>query len=289
MQGRKKQNMIELKNVHFSYESATKDTKLALNRINLKISCGEFVAVVGANGSGKSTLAKHLNGLLIPTSGDVLVLGANTKCEEDSIFIKKNVGMVFQNPDNQLVFTIVEEDVAFALENLGVPQQEMRERVEKTLSQLNILEYKNASNAELSGGQKQLVAIAGVLVINPKFIVLDESTAMLDPQSRDDVMCILKKLNSELGIAVVLITHFMEEAALAERIIVMNEGKVELDDSPRQVFKKLELLESIGLSVPQVTKFCHELNLLGENLPLGIVDENECAIELAKILKGPRR
>jgi energy-coupling factor transport system ATP-binding protein len=229
-----------------------------------------------------------LNGLLVPTSGDVLVLGANTKCEKDSVFIKKNVGMVFQNPDNQLVFTVVEEDVAFALENLGIPQQEMKARVEETLSQMNILKYKDASNAELSGGQKQLAAIAGVLVINPRFIVLDESTAMLDPQSRNGVVCILKKLNSELGIAVVLITHFMEEAALAERIIVMNKGKVELDDNPRQVFKKLELLESVGLSAPQVTQFCHELRLLGENLPPGIVDENECAIELAKILRETR-
>ncbi|GHV29763.1 energy-coupling factor transporter ATP-binding protein EcfA1 [Clostridia bacterium] len=279
--------MIELKDVCFSYETATENVKLILNNINLKIDCGEFVAIIGANGSGKSTLAKHLNGLLVPTSGDVLVLGANTKCKEDDIFIKKNVGMVFQNPDNQLVFTVVEEDVAFALENLGVPQKEMTIRVKETLSQLNILEYKDASIAELSGGQKQLVAIAGVLVINPRFIVLDESTAMLDPQSRKDVMNILKRLNSEFGITIILITHFMEEAALVERIIVMNEGKVELNGNPRQVFENLELLENTGLSVPQITRFCHELNLLGENLPLGIVDEDECAAELAKILKDP--
>ncbi|GHU85183.1 energy-coupling factor transporter ATP-binding protein EcfA [Clostridia bacterium] len=279
--------MIELKDVCFSYETVTENVKLILNNINLKIDCGEFVTIIGANGSGKSTLAKHLNGLLVPTSGDVLVFGANTKCEENSIFVKKNVGMVFQNPDNQFVFTVVEEDVAFALENIGVPQQEMRARVKETLSQLNILEYKDASTAELSGGQKQLVAIAGVLVINPRFIVLDESTAMLDPQSRKDVMNILKKLNSELGITIVLITHFMEEAALAGRIIVINEGKVELDDNPRRIFEKLELLENMGLSAPQITEFCDELNLLGENLPLGIVDEDECAAELTKILKDP--
>ncbi|MDR1260596.1 MAG: energy-coupling factor transporter ATPase [Oscillospiraceae bacterium] len=271
--------MIELKDVNFSYDSV----KPVLNNINLQIKCGEFVAVVGANGSGKSTLAKHLNGLLVPASGDVVVIGINTKDATKSLAVKQNVGMVFQNPDNQLVSAIVEEDVAFALENLQVPHAEMKVRVEEILEKLGILECRYRSVEELSGGQKQRVAVAGVLAMRPRFMVLDEPTAMLDPQGRNDVMALLKKLNSECGISILLITHFMEEAALAERLIVLNDGNVILEGAPKQVFGEVELLHKSGLLLPQITRFCAELKL---REGWGIVDEDECVVELVKILEG---
>jgi energy-coupling factor transport system ATP-binding protein len=264
--------------VNFSYGSK----KQVLNNINLQIRCGEFVSIVGANGSGKSTLAKHLNGLLVPTSGDVVVLGMNTKDASNSLAVKQNVGLIFQNPDNQLVSAIVEEDVAFALENLQVPYLEMKRRVEEVLTQLNILEYKNRSLEELSGGQKQRVAVAGVLAMRPQFIVLDEPTAMLDPQGRKDVMGLLKRLNLEFGIAILLITHFMEEAALAERIVVIHEGAVILDGPPKQVFSETELITQVGLLLPQITRFCSELHA-GDDFA-GVVDEDECVAGLVKIL-----
>ncbi|MDR1354002.1 MAG: energy-coupling factor transporter ATPase [Oscillospiraceae bacterium] len=279
--------MIKLENVNFSYRQ-TADSKNILQDINLTIQAGEFISIVGANGSGKSTLAKHLNGLLIPLSGDVWVFDKNTKQSEHSLFVKQHVGMVFQNPDNQAVTSIVEEDVAFALENLGIPQQEMVTRVEAALGQLGMLEHKTALFEELSGGQKQRVAIAGVLAMQPQVIVLDEPTAMLDPQGRKDVLKILGELHSQFGITVVLITHFMEEAALTNRIVVMHAGKIALDKPPHQVFAQPELLKSFGLLLPQATRLCQKLRpqTTGNDLP-PVLSNADCVREIAKILGTP--
>ncbi|MGN1034322.1 MAG: ATP-binding cassette domain-containing protein, partial [Oscillospiraceae bacterium] len=234
----------------------------------------------------KSTLAKHMNGIMLPTEGDVFVFGKNTKEEQYNLFIKKSVGMVFQNPDNQFVTSVVEEDIAFALENLGIPFDEMHERVKIALECVGMYKYKNASIESLSGGQKQKIAIAGAIVMQPQFLVFDEPTSMLDPQSREEICSLLKRLNETMNIGIVLITQFMEEVTLAKRVIVMNNGKIAKDISPSCLFEDVDFLESMNLKTPQVAYFCSELNRLGESINPGIFDPKECADELAAALKG---
>ena len=256
-----------------------------LTDINLSIEKGSFVAVLGHNGSGKSTLAKHFNGILLPTSGKVLVDGIDTTDESRIYDIRQTVGMVFQNPDNQIVATIVEEDVAFALENLGVPPDEIRKRVDDALKTVDMYEYRNHAPHQLSGGQKQRVAIAGIIAMGPRCIVMDEPTAMLDPKGRKEIMATIKTLNKEHGITVVLITHYMEEAAKADRVIVIDKGNILLDDVKR-IFSQGELLKSVGLDVPQATELMYELKKCGLDVPDDIIDEDECAQVLYDILKN---
>ena len=243
------------------------------------------MAITGANGSSKSTLAKHMNGIMLPTQGNVFVFGKNTKEEQNNLFIKKSVGMVFQNPDNQFVTSVVEEDVAFALENLEIPFDEMHERVQMALECVGMYEYRNASIESLSGGQKQKVAIAGAIVMQPKFLVFDEPTSMLDPQSREEICALLKHLNETMNIGIVFITQFMEEVALAERVIIMNNGEIAMDTSPRRLFGNVDFLKSMNLKAPQIPCFCSELNELGESISASIFDPKECANELAIVLK----
>jgi energy-coupling factor transport system ATP-binding protein len=277
---------IKIENVNFSYPAGESDAeKLILDNLSLEIKKGEFVAVLGHNGSGKSTLAKLMNAILVPTSGDVVVYGNNTKDDEKLFDIRKSVGMVFQNPDNQIVATIVEEDVAFGLENLGVPQEEMRERVDSALKSVEMYDYRLHAPHKLSGGQKQRVAIAGIIAMQPRCIVLDEPTAMLDPRGRLEVMKTVRKLNREFGITVVLITHYMEEAAGCDRVIVIDSGKVLLDDSPREVFSRVSLLKSVGLDVPQVTDLMYSLSQLGIDVNTRIITEDECFDELFALMK----
>ncbi len=276
------EHFISCKNVCFNYEGRS---DAALKNVSLNIDKGELVAVLGHNGSGKSTLAKHLNGILVSQSGDVEVAGFNTK-DEDNIFnLRSRVGMVFQNPDNQLVATIVEEDVAFALENLGVEPKEIRKRVDEALEAVGMSEFKLSQPHKLSGGQKQRVAIAGVLAMSPDCIVLDEPTAMLDPKGRAQVMDTIIKLNRERGITVVLITHFMEEAALCDRIVVMNDGEVFLDGEPKEVFKHAQKLKDVGLTIPEVTSLCNSLNKFGVKIETSI-NKDEFIENIQKLLIG---
>lgn len=277
--------MIKIEHLNCIYKTSNKQTVQALKDINLTINPGEFVAITGANGSGKSTLAKHMNGIMLPTQGNVFVFGKNTKEEQNNLFIKKSVGMVFQNPDNQFVTSVVEEDVAFALENLEIPFDEMHERVQMALECVGMYEYRDASIESLSGGQKQKVAIAGAIVMQPKFLVFDEPTSMLDPQSREEICTLLKRLNETMNIGIVFITQFMEEVALAERVIVMNNGEVVMETSPRRLFENVDCLKSMNLKAPQITCFCSELNELGESISLSIFAPKECANELATVLK----
>ncbi len=277
--------MIKIEHLNCIYKTSNKQTVQALKDINLTINPGEFVAITGANGSGKSTLAKHMNGIMLPTQGNVFVFGKNTKEEQNNLFIKKSVGMVFQNPDNQFVTNVVEEDVAFALENLEIPFDEMHERVQMALECVGMYEYRNASIESLSGGQKQKIAIAGAVVMQPKFLVFDEPTSMLDPQSRKEICALLKRLNETMNIGIVFITQFMEEVALAERAIVMNNGEITMDTSPRRLFENVDFLKSMNLKAPQIPCFCSELNELGENISASIFDPKECANELATVLK----
>lgn len=276
--------MIKIEHLNCISKTSNKQTVQALKDINLTINPGEFVAITGANGSGKSTLAKHMNGIMLPTQGNVFVFGKNTKEEQNNLFIKKSVGMVFQNPDNQFVTSVVEEDVAFALENLEIPFDEMHERVQMALECVG-MEYRNASIESLSGGQKQKVAIAGAIVMQPKFLVFDEPTSMLDPQSREEICALLKHLNETMNIGIVFITQFMEEVALAERVIIMNNGEIAMDTSPRRLFGNVDFLKSMNLKAPQIPCFCSELNELGESISASIFDPKECANELAIVLK----
>ncbi|MDR0947607.1 MAG: energy-coupling factor transporter ATPase [Ruminococcus sp.] len=276
---------INIKNVSFSYNSdEEKGTPLILNHCNLEIKKGEFIAVLGHNGSGKSTLAKLMNSILIPTDGIVLVDGFDTSDEENLFDIRRRVGMVFQNPDNQIVATIVEEDVAFGLENLGTEPAEMRQRVDEALKAVGMYDYRNHAPHKLSGGQKQRVAIAGIIAMKPECIVLDEPTAMLDPKGREEVMRTIKMLNRDYGITVILITHYMEEAAQCERIVVIDGGKVLMDGTPENVFSEVELLKSIGLDVPQVTELMYLLGKHGYTCDTHIITENDCTDFLAKFL-----
>ncbi len=250
--------MIKLENVSFSYPTTPEGEKV-LKNLNLNIEDGEFVAILGHNGCGKSTLAKLLNAIYLPTEGRVLVNGMDTKCEEHLFDIRKRVGMVFQNPDNQIVATIVEEDVAFGPENLGIESQEIRKRVDAALKAVKMYEFKDRAPHLLSGGQKQRVAIAGTLAMHPSCIVLDESTAMLDPSGRKEVLDTVRRLNAENNITIILITHNMDEAVRAKRVIVMNEGTISLDGNPHEVFSNVEFLKSVHLDVPQVTMLAHEI------------------------------
>ena len=264
--------MIEIKNLVYEYEEADHP---AVDGVDLAIEKGEFVAVLGHNGSGKSTMAKCLNGLFQPTRGDVIIDGMNTKEEEDIWKIRARAGMVFQNPDNQIVATVVEEDVAFGAENLAVEQGELRRRVDDALAAVEMTEYKDDQPHKLSGGQKQRVAIAGILAMNPDYIILDEPTAMLDPRGREEVMKTILRLNKEEGKTIILITHFMSEAVQADRVAVMEEGKLVLEGPPREVFNQVDTMKSLGLDVPQVTELAARLKAAGVPLPDGILDREE--------------
>ena len=245
--------------------------------LNLTIDEGSFVAVLGTNGCGKSTLAKHFNAILLPSGGKVYVCGIDTANEDRLITIRRNVGMVFQNPDNQIVANVVEEDVAFGPENLGIASPEIRRRVDSALKQVDMYEYRTHAPHLLSGGQKQRIAIAGVIAMEPKCIVLDEPTAMLDPRGRREVIDTIGRLNREKGITVVLITHHMDEAAKAQRVVVLDKGKVAADGTPKEVFSQVELLHGIGLAAPETVELCWELNQEGFDLPLDKLDPKECA------------
>ncbi len=253
--------------------------------MNLTIQEGTFVAILGTNGCGKSTLAKHFNSILLPSGGKVYVAGIDTSNEERIMQVRRNVGMVFQNPDNQIVANVVEEDVAFGPENLGISSPEIRHRVNKALKQVGMYEYREHAPHLLSGGQKQRVAIAGIIAMAPKCIVLDEPTAMLDPRGRREVMQTIRQLNQEKGITVVLITHHMDEAAQAQRVVVLDKGKVAADGTPREVFSQVELLHTIGLAAPDSVELCWELNKEGFDLPLTQLDPIECAQTLFDLLK----
>lgn len=269
---------IIAENLRFSYPSQTGGESIPVfEDLNLRIEKGSFVAVLGRNGCGKSTFAKHLNAILLPEGGSVRVFGMDTKDENLLLDIRRTVGMVFQNPDNQLVANVVEEDVAFAPENLGVPSAEIRKRVDDALKQVGMYEYRTHAPHLLSGGQKQRIAIAGVIAMQPECIVLDEPTAMLDPQGRQEVISTIERLNRENGITVVLITHHMTEAIRAQRVIVMDSGSVLADGTPKQVFVQVELLKAAGLTVPATTELLYELNQAGFALPLDALSTEECA------------
>ncbi len=281
-------SLIEFKNVDFSYvvddDNGNSENVDVLKNFNLKIEEGSFVAILGHNGSGKSTIAKLANGIIFPTNdGKVYVNGLEVK-DDDSVFdVRRYVGMVFQNPDNQIVSSIVEEDVAFGVENLGVPAEECRQRVDNALKTVDMYDYRLKAPDKLSGGQKQRVAVAGIIAMKPKCIILDESTAMLDPKGRQEVMDTIIKLNREENITIVLITHNMDEAVLADRVVVVNDGTIELDGAPSEVFSKVDRMKALGLDVPQSTELIKEL---GIETGSTILDAQSCAQELYKILEG---
>lgn len=278
--------IIEIKNLRFAYAAQEGEkAEEVLRGIDLDIEEGEFTAVLGHNGSGKSTLAKHINGILVPSSGKVTVDGIDTADEEKIFELRQRAGMVFQNPDNQIVSSVVEEDVAFALENLGVPYEEMRRRVDDALKAVNMYDYRLHSPSQLSGGQKQRVAIAGIIAMEPKCIILDEPTAMLDPQGRKEVMAVIRRMNREKGITIVLITHYMDEAAQCGRVVVMDKGKVVMDDTPRAVFSQVDKIKKIGLDVPQVTELAWELKKSGYDIPADIITEDECVEAIEKLFR----
>ena len=278
--------MIEFRNVTFSYHSdESTEEKTILHALDFSVQPGEFVAILGRNGSGKSTIAKLANGILEPDEGQISVCGLDTASEENHREIRRNCGLVFQNPDNQIVATIVEEDVAFGPENLGVPPAEIRSRVDAALKAVGMYDYRKKEPHKLSGGQKQRVAIAGILAMDPKCIILDEATAMLDPHGRREVMETVRRLNRERGITILYITHFMDEAAAADRVIVMDDGKIVIDDGPRAVFSQVERMKSLGLDVPQVTEMMDSLSRCGINTGGSVLDVDECIDRLAKLLE----
>ena len=278
--------IIKVENLAYTYPGVDDTPGIAVfGDLSLTIEQGSFVAVLGGNGCGKSTLAKHFNSILLPCGGKVWVSGMDTADENKLIAIRRTVGMVFQNPDNQIVANVVEEDVAFGPENLGVASPAIRHRVDNALKQVGMYEYREHAPHLLSGGQKQRVAIAGVIAMEPKCIVLDEPTAMLDPRGRREVMETISRLNKEKDITVVLITHHMDEAAQAQRVVVLHKGKVALDGEPREVFAQVETLHSIGLAAPDTVELCWELNKEGFDLPLERLNAEECAQTLYEELK----
>ena len=281
-----KNPIIQTKDLCFSYPSAEGNASLILNNVNVEIEEGTFVAVLGHNGSGKSTLAKHMNAILLPTGGAGWVDGMDTADEEQLLNIRRTVGMVFQNPDNQIVANVVEEDVAFAPENLGVPPVEIRRRVDDALKAVNLSEFQEHAPHLLSGGQKQRLAIAGVIAMQPRCIVLDEPTAMLDPIGRSDVLRTIKQLNRERGVTVVLITHHMDEAAQADRVIVMTRQHVVADGTPKEVFSNVEQLKEVGLTVPYTTELMWQLRQEGLDVPLDAISDEECAAALHALLSS---
>ena len=276
-------SIIKFENVHFTYPG---DQMESLCGIDLEIEAGSFVAVLGHNGSGKSTLAKHMNGILVPNEGRVLVKDIDSSDESRLIELRRNVGMVFQNPDNQIVANVVEDDVAFAPENLGVEPKEIRRRVDEALKLVDMYDKRRHAPHLLSGGQKQRVAIAGVIAMEPEIIVLDEPTAMLDPLGREEVISTVTRLCREKGMTVVLITHHMDECVGADRLIVMSAGKIIADGKPAEVFANIELMEREGLTVPETTRLLYDLNKRGMDLPLTALDVDSCAKEIAKQLRG---
>ena len=277
--------MIKFDNVSFAYELEDEGVVNAVNDFSLEVPEGQFLAVLGHNGCGKSTVAKLINGILVPNKGKVTVEGMDTSDEEKTVDIRKTVGMVFQNPDNQIVATIVEDDVAFGPENLGVEPSEIRKAVDSALKAVGMYEFRKREPHRLSGGQKQRVAIAGVIAMNTKCIVMDEPTAMLDPQGRKEVMDTVMKLSKEFGITVILITHYMDEAVKADRVVVMDGGRIAIDGTPKEVFKNVEKMKGLGLDVPQATELAYRLRKKGFKLPDNILDENECAEAILKILE----
>lgn len=286
--------MIETKNLSFVYreedmESGEVKEEEVLKDINIKIEKGSFTAVLGHNGSGKSTLAKHFNAILLPSGGKVYVKGMDTSDENNVFNIRQSAGMVFQNPDNQMVAALVEDEVAFAPENLGVEPKEIRRRVDECLKIVNMTKYAESSPSKLSGGQKQRVTIASVLAMNPEILILDEPTAMLDPKGRSEVIKTIKMLNKEKNITVVLITHYMDEAAQADRTVVIDDGKIVLDGTPKEVFKNVEKLKSLGLDVPQVTELAYELRKMGIEISDDVLTVDECFDEIIKILGETKR
>ncbi len=282
--------IVDAKHLVFHYQENTEDgtpkkqEDPVLKDVSLSIEKGSFVAVLGHNGSGKSTFAKHINAILVPDEGKMYVDGMDTSDEEKLFSIRRKAGMVFQNPDNQIVATIVEEDVAFAPENLGIAPDEIRRRVDDALKAVNMYEYRNHAPTQLSGGQKQRVAIAGVIAMQPDCIILDEPTAMLDPQGRQEVMETIRRLNREKGITVILITHYMEEAAQSDRIVVIDGGRVLLDDVPKKVFAQVETLKSVGLDVPQVTELAYLLRKEGVMIEKDIISTEACVSALERLL-----
>ena len=276
--------IIKTDDLRFSYAVTEGLAPIVLDGVDLEIEAGSFVAVLGHNGSGKSTLAKHMNAILLPTGGKVWVGGMDTADEARLLDIRRTVGMVFQNPDNQIVANVVEEDVAFAPENLGVPPAEIRQRVDAALKAVGMYEYREHAPHLLSGGQKQRVAIAGVIAMAPRCIVLDEPTAMLDPVGRAEVLNTIRALNAEYGITLVLITHHMDEAAQAQRLIVLSKGHIIADDTPRRVFQDVEGLQAVGLTVPEPVRLMWELRQAGLAVPLDVLSDEECVQALKQLL-----
>ena len=286
--------MIETKNLSFIYreedmESGEIKEEKVLKDINIEIEKGSFTAVLGHNGSGKSTLAKHFNAILLPSGGKVYVKGMDTADENNIFNIRQSAGMGFQNPDNQMVAALVEDEVAFAPENLGVEPKEIRRRVDECLEIVNMTKYAQSSPSKLSGGQKQRVAIASVLAMNPEILILDEPTAMLDPKGRSEVIKTIKMLNEEKDITVVLITHYMDEAAQSDRTVVIDDGEIVLDGTPKEVFKNVEKLKSLGLDVPQVTELAYELRKMGIEISDDVLTVDECFDEIIRILGETKR
>ena len=274
------ENMIDAKGLVHEYSRRDEngnvtEIKRALDGIDIKVKQGDFIAVLGANGSGKSTFAKHLNALLVPTEGTLFVNGMDTSDSDNDLKIRQTAGMVFQNPDNQIISNVVEEDVGFGPENIGVPTEEIWKRVEKSLKAVGMTAYRKSSPNHLSGGQKQRVAIAGVMAMQPECIVLDEPTAMLDPNGRKEVLRAVRKLNEEKGVTVILITHYMEEVVFADRVFVMDNGKLVMQGTPREIFSEVEKLKELRLDVPQVTLLAYELRKNGVDLPEGILTIEE--------------
>jgi len=284
--GDQQMTFITCKGLTFSYSP---ESRTVINGIDLEIEKGGYTAVLGHNGCGKSTLAKLMCGILLPTGGSVCVGGIDTADESRAYEVRRKCGMVFQNPDNQLVSSIVEDDIAFAPENLGLPRMEIRRRVDEALATVDMTEYAKHSANKLSGGQKQRVAIAGVLAMGPECIIFDEATSMLDPSGRQEIMAAMKRLNRDLGLTVITITHYMSEAVEADRIIVMDHGAIAADGTPREIFSKVERLKEISLAVPQVTELMYEMELDGFDMPRGILHAMEAADEIEKRAGGEKR